>query len=72
MQPVRRGVAEKAELRNVVLVKSPKYVIPANGGCPGMIEAGGIYKYLKTLDSAIKSRNDIHEKLNFTRATIND
>ncbi len=35
------------------LVKSPKNVIPAQAG---------IYKCPKTLDSAIKSRNDIHEK----------
>ncbi len=41
-----------------VLVKSQRYVIPADGACPGMIEAGGIYNYLKTVDSAIKSRND--------------
>ena len=34
----------------------------ANGACPGMTKAWGIYKCLKTVDSAIKSRNDIHKK----------
>ncbi len=39
-------------------IKNPKNVIPAKGACPGMIEAEGSHKCLKTLDSPIKSGND--------------
>ncbi len=40
-------------------------VIPANGACPGMTEAGGIHKCLKLMDPGFRRGDKILRFVNF-------